>query len=118
MVTSINFLLKRFGFILQRSEDKWERDAFEKLYESRLRHITHSSVHPAECIVFSKDRALQLHALLSSYLEKVVSSVPLHILYHTSTPSHQRAYEEVIAIFLNKFAFINNLRIIHFEIIL
>lgn len=104
--SSINCFLKRFGFVLQRSEQEWERDAFAKLYESRITHVAGSCVHPAEGIVFSKDRALQLHALLSSYLEKVVSPVPLHILYHTSTPSHQKAYEEVIAIFLNKFSFI------------
>jgi len=42
---------------------------------------------------------LQLHALISSYLEKVASPVPIHILYQASTPSHQKAYEEVIEIF-------------------
>ena len=104
--SSINFLLKRFGLILQKSEQEWERDAFAKLYESRITHVAGSSVHPVEGIVFSKDRALQLHALLSSYLEKVVSPVPLHILYHTSTPAHQRAYEEVMEIFSDKFSFI------------
>ena len=104
--SSINFLLKRFGLILQKKEDEWERDAFAKLYESRITYVAQSGAHPAECIVLSKDRALQLHALLSSYLEKVVSPVPLHILYHTSTPSHQRAYEEVIEIFSGNFSFI------------
>ena len=102
----INFLLKPVGLVLQKSEDEWEKDAFAKLYESRITHVAGSSVHPAEGIVFSKDRALQLHALLSSYLEKVVSPVPLHILYHTSTPAHQRAYEEVMEIFSDKFSFI------------
>lgn len=104
--SGINFLLKRFGLILQKSEDEWERDAFAKLYESRITHMAGASVYPAEGIVFSKDRALQLHALLCSYSEKVVSPVPLHILYHTSTPSHQRAYAEVIKIFSDKFSFI------------
>jgi hypothetical protein len=104
--SSINFLLKRFDLILQKSEDEWERNAFAKLYESRITHVAGSSVHPAEGIVFSRDRALQLHALLCSYSEKVVSPVPLHILYHTSTPAHQRAYEEVMKIFSDKFSFI------------
>ena len=104
--SNINFLLKRFGLILQKSEDEWERDAFAKLYESRITQVPPSRIHPAEGVVFSKDRALQLHALLSSYLEKVVSPVPLHILYYTSTPSHQRAYEEVMKIFSDKFSFI------------
>jgi hypothetical protein len=104
--SSINFLLKRFDLILQKSEQEWEREAFAKLYESRITQAAGSSVNPAEGIVFSKDRALQLHALLSSYLGKVVSPVPLHILYHTSTPLHQRAYEEVMEIFSDKFSFI------------
>ena len=33
----------------------------------------------AECIVFSKDRSLQLHALLSSYFEKVKNRIALMI---------------------------------------
>lgn len=104
--SSINFLLKRFGLVLQTSEDEWERKAFAKLYESRMIRVAKSSEYPAEGIVFSKDRALQLHALLCSYSEQVVSPAPLHILYQTSTPAHQRAYEEVIGIFSDKFSFI------------
>jgi hypothetical protein len=104
--SNINFLLKRFGLVLHTSEDEWERDAFEKLYESHITHVTKSSKYPAEGIVFSKDRALQLHALLCSYSEKVVSPAPLHILYQTSTASHHRAYEEVMEIFSDKFSFI------------
>ncbi|MBW2740980.1 MAG: hypothetical protein JRE64_19525, partial [Deltaproteobacteria bacterium] len=99
--STINFILKKFGLILQKYEEKWERDAFAKLYESRITYVSLSSKYPAECIVFSKDRALQLHALISSYLEKVASPVPIHILYHTSTQSHQKAYEKIIGIFPN-----------------
>jgi hypothetical protein len=33
---------------------------------------------------------------LTSNLEKVVSPVPLHILYHTSTPAHQKIPFELI----------------------
>lgn len=97
----INYVLKKFGLTLQKLEKMWEREAFAKLYESRIKHIPLSSRHPAECIVFSKDRALQLHALISSYLEKVVLPVPLHILYHTSTPLHRKAYDEVRELFSN-----------------
>ena len=97
----INYVLKKFGLTLQKLEKMWEREAFAKLYESRIKHIPLSSIHPAECIVFSKDRALQLHALISSYLGKVASPVPLHILYHTSTPSHRKAYDEVRELFSN-----------------
>ena len=104
--SSINFLLKPFSVVLQKSEDEWERDAFAKLYESRLTHVAGDSIHRAEGIVFSKDRALQLHALLCSYSEKVVSPVPLHVLYYVSTPEHQKAYDEIMKIFTGKFLFI------------
>lgn len=52
-----------------------------------------------ECIVFSKDRALQLHGLLSTLREKVAPVVPAHVLYLASSPSHQKAYDDVIAMF-------------------
>jgi hypothetical protein len=52
-----------------------------------------------ECIVFSKDRALQLHALLSSYFEKARFPAPIHVLYHPSSRSHERAYNELIPLF-------------------
>ncbi|MFV9644264.1 MAG: hypothetical protein ACNYWU_00440 [Desulfobacterales bacterium] len=97
----INYVLKRFGLTLQKLEKMWEREAFAKLYESRIKYVSLYSKHPAECIVFSKDRALQLHALISSYLEKVVLPVPLHILYNTSTPLHRKAYDEVRELFSN-----------------
>jgi hypothetical protein len=103
--SSINFLLKPFSLVLQKSEDEWERDAFAELYESRLTHVEGGSVQPVEGIVFSKDRALQLHALLCSYSEKVVSPVPLNILYCVSTPEHQKAYDEIMKIFSGKFSF-------------
>ena len=97
----INYVLKKFGLTLQKLEKMWEREAFAKLYESRIKHIPLSSKHPAECILFSKDRALQLHALISSYLEKVASPISIHVLYQTSTPSHRKAYEGVVEIFPN-----------------
>jgi hypothetical protein len=99
LVSTINLILKKFDLVLQNSEEKWERQVFAKLYESRIKYVPDSSIHPAECIAFSKDRALQLHALISSYLEKVASPAPVYILYQTSTPSHQKAYDEVIEIF-------------------
>lgn len=95
----INFILNKFGLALQNYEETWERHVYAELYESRIKYVPDSSIHPAECIIFSKDRALQLHALISSFLEKVDSPVPVCILYHASTPSHQKAYDEVIDIF-------------------
>ena len=47
-----------------------------------------------ECIVFSMDRAMQLHALLGSYLHHVKDPAPIHLLYRASNDVHHRAYLE------------------------
>lgn len=46
-------------------------------------------------VVFSKDRALQIHTLLASYFELVTPPAPLFIIYNASTPAHAKAYEQV-----------------------
>lgn len=95
----INAALKPFDLALQPKNIQWERDALAALYEALIQRTSQKNNYPAECIVFSKDRALQLHALLSSYHEKVTNPVPVHVLYHTSNTSHQKAYEDVISLF-------------------
>lgn len=47
------------------------------------------------CVVFSKDRAMQLHAFLTSFYEKIKPSITTHVLYHTSSQDHQQSYEEL-----------------------
>lgn len=44
-------------------------------------------------LVFSKDRAMQLHALLTSYFEKVQNFSPLSILYKTTSEKSRQSYE-------------------------
>lgn len=46
-------------------------------------------------IVFSMDRAMQLHALLGSYREKAENSPPVTIIYRVSSVGHAAAYDEV-----------------------
>ena len=59
-------------------------------------------------IVFSKDRALQLHALLSSYFLYVKNPVKVYILYTTSNERQHQSYEELKALFHDKeLVFIN-----------
>ena len=48
-------------------------------------------------VIFSRDRALQLNALLESYFEKVINPAPLIVIYKASNFSHKVAYQEVIA---------------------
>ena len=48
-----------------------------------------------ELIVFSMDRALQLHGLLSSMLHHLQGGYSVRVLYRSSTEAHQKAYDEV-----------------------
>ena len=71
------------------------------LYNKRCSTDCQTSSNSASCIVFSKDRALQLHALLSSYFELVTHPAPVTVLYHTLTPAHDQSYRDLIDIFID-----------------
>lgn len=47
-------------------------------------------------VVFSMDRALQLHALLGSYQDLVTGCVKLTVIYRVSNECHDAAYREVL----------------------
>jgi len=101
----VNFILKPFKLKLHHRDVMWERDAFAKLYESRILSESKKRNNLVECIIFSKDRALQLHALLSSYFEKVISTAPVHILYQATNRAHHKAYEKLAEIFSDRTVF-------------
>lgn len=68
-----------------------------------LIEIENKSLKPGlSGIVFSFDRAPQTYVLLKSYFKMVKNAVPLTVLYRASSPAHQKAYNEVIALFKNK----------------
>jgi hypothetical protein len=50
-------------------------------------------------ICFSKDRALQLHALLLSYYKYVENPVKLYVLFTSSSEQHNKSYTELIKLF-------------------
>lgn len=52
--------------------------------------------HTIDSIVFSKDRAMQLHAFLSSYIEMVENKGKMYILYTFSDERHQKSYNNLI----------------------
>lgn len=64
--------------------------------------------HPnsISAVVFSKDRAMQLHALLVSFFETKVGDCKIVVIYKSSTEAHKRAYEEVANIFGAKVKFV------------
>ncbi|MBU0993971.1 MAG: hypothetical protein KJ737_15865 [Proteobacteria bacterium] len=54
-----------------------------------------SDMNGVEGIIFSKDRPMQLDALLNSYFDLVRNCSPLHILYKCSTEGFSRAYDSL-----------------------
>jgi len=53
-------------------------------------------------VVFSKDRAMQLHAFLSSYIKMVNNRKKMYILYKATTERHKKSYEQIKDIFSDK----------------
>lgn len=94
----INLALMQFHLIILNKENYILPDLIDIYTEP---HKSNNE-HTAECIVFSMDRAIQLHALLSSYFEKVSHSIPVHVLYRSSSSAHQKAYDEVFSLFTDK----------------
>lgn len=60
-----------------------------------------------DSVVFSKDRAMQLHAFLLSYIERVNNRGMMFILYKCSNKRHKRSYDELRSTFIEEeFVFI------------
>lgn len=51
------------------------------------------------CVVFSKDRALQLYTLLHTYFLHVKNPVPVFVIYSVSNEAHAQSYREVKSAF-------------------
>ena len=57
---------------------------------------------PIHGVIFSMDRACQLHALLTSFFDNVEGVVPLTVLYRAGDERHARAYAEVQQVFADR----------------
>ena len=66
-----------------------------KLIQINTSHDNQLIPNKTECIVFSMDRAMQLHALLASYIHHVKNPALVHILYRASNQEHDLAYQDV-----------------------
>ena len=82
--------LKSFCLDLEATHSELEllRSAHRELRSDGL-------AHDVSGIVFSMDRALQLHGLLGSYQDLVADPVKLTIIYRASSEAHDAAYQEV-----------------------
>lgn len=59
----------------------------------------------AEAIVFSRDRAMQLHAFLGSWFACAITPCPMTVLYTTS-PAHEPSYEQLRALWKGRVEFV------------
>lgn len=59
----------------------------------------------AEAIVFSRDRAMQLHAFLGSWFACAIAPCPMRVLY-TASPDHESSYEELREIWKGRAEFV------------
>lgn len=82
-----------------RFQERDEAALFRDLY---LSGIARPRTADACGIIFSMDRAIQLHALLTSYFEKVKDQAPIMVLYRASDERHGAAYQEVFAEFAGR----------------
>lgn len=90
-------LLERCGLKLLRQKDYKKLCQREVLLTEMIHQSTSQEGDDGglEFVIFSKDRALQLHGLLSSMLYHLKGLYRVRVLYCASTDMHQKAYEEV-----------------------
>lgn len=76
---------------------------YEKLLDLRFKNsLLIDYDYSCECILFSKDRAMQLHALLTSYYDNVKNPAPIHLIYKHTSNNHLKSYQELESIFSNR----------------
>ncbi len=68
---------------------------FKFLAQIRLSKIASSDENSVFGIVFSKDRPIQLHALLESYTHYTANPAQLVVLYNVSDNNYEKGYEEL-----------------------
>ncbi len=98
-ITCLNKILKKVSYKLI-SEETY------KTYNSYYTNLTTQFSNKEASIdiisiVFSKDRAMQLHAFLSSYVEQIANYSTMIVLYKTSDERHEKSYNQLQRIFEN-----------------
>lgn len=79
---------------------KIQKESFENIINLRLGYLKDfDNDLTADILVLSKDRAMQLHTLLSTYQEMVTNCKQLTVLYTCSCEKHSTSYDELIDMF-------------------
>lgn len=98
MREAVRRLLARFGLHVEGENARENRRvALEACAELLRRDAAFMPTPPpgATGIVFSRDRAMQLHAFLGSWFACAIAPCPLRVLYAATTTEHERSYREL-----------------------
>jgi hypothetical protein len=107
MHKSLNKILEKAGVqikktsALQRERNYFQNiiNCLEELYAYRYQNKGTQFNREITGIVFSKNRAMQLHALLSSYFYYTISPAALKVLYTTDSEDHADSYKILMSDF-------------------
>ena len=94
----INIILKKIGFQITSLKQSSSNYYINILEEHQKNPKLQNKI---DSIVFSKDRAIQLHAFLESYIVMVRNLGTMFILYKTTSPEHSQSYQDLKKIFQN-----------------
>lgn len=107
LARAIDRLVRPLGLACRSRKDLQRQEALQRALTELVNDD--SSTGPATVpsplvtgVIFSKDRACQLHALLESFHAKVAGEIPLRILFTASSARHLQAYEDVRALFAGR----------------
>jgi hypothetical protein len=96
----INYILSKKGYQIL---NKKYLPFFENFTLNILEELESNLVNrEIDSIVFSKDRAMQLYAFLSSYIDRVSNRGRMYILYTCSSARHQKSYDQLQETFVNE----------------
>ena len=100
----INIVLSSIGLRIQyqREIDFNDRQsrALASFYTA-VKNDNRQLISGVSCIIFSMDRAIQLHALIGSLFDKLSTPIETYIMYRSTSPEHEKAYREVIELYEN-----------------
>jgi len=87
------------GVLLSKSENQHLLEQRSRLIRELSKLISPEFKSGLSGLVFSKDRAMQLYAMLETYFKFVENPAPLIIIYHASNELHEKSYKEVGELF-------------------
>ena len=101
MSKTFNSIFKKTGFQIkknsslenERSYYKNTINCLEDLYSHRAKSSRINFNEEITGIIFSKNRAMQLHALLNSYFHYTENPAALKVLFTTDSPEHEASYK-------------------------